>query len=732
MRTVKLRACVLVAAAGAAFGLFSSTAGAQTTATWINNTSAPWTTNAQWDTGQFPNNNGPNTFIAVLPANAGSYQVTLDQNITLTGLTIDSSDATLDLSNSVMTVESDLVLTNSAILGIGGTGTVTSNGTATLTGAMLYEVDEFISNGRLDFADGALNNDICDSDIRHRGTAGSWSGVQDINFTDGSNFIIEAGASFELQNAARLLRVDTGGALPVFRNEGTLIKNAPGESFFEGGVLQNTGTLDVRDGTLRSDGFEITADTLTGSYAISGGASLQLDGVTVLTNQASVTLDGAGSTFAAFDSVQTNDAAGSISLLNGRDFTTAGDFRNDGAVSVADATTLRVASGSNLLNVTGATLAGGTFDITGTLRADNLSGVTTINADVTLDGDTSVLAGAAGTDVTPNVTNVGNQGSLAFTGGRDNTTTGNFTVAPTGTLTVDAESEFRVAPGFALTNFNNGDFTSGTFIVRGIVQADNLSVDTIGDTDITLDDQGAFLDAGGNDAFGALTNINAGGSLSLANGRSLTLDAGSSLTLTGTGASINVGSGGPNQSTLDIPTNLTAGAGTTVNLGGGRIQGGGTLALDGTTRGSGTLAGTVTTAGKFRPGNSPGLLTIEGTLDIEPAASFVFELAGTAPTFYDRVEISGILTHDGPGDLAGTLMVHVIDGFTPGLGDTFTIMTFGSRTGDFATYEGLSFGSGQFLVIAEAQSLTLMYVPAPGGAVLGALATTLLVRRRRR
>lgn len=67
----------------------------------------------------------------------------------------------------------------------------------------------------------------------------------------------------------------------------------------------------------------------------------------------------------------------------------------------------------------------------------------------------------------------------------------------------------------------------------------------------------------------------------------------------------------------------------------------------------------------------------------------------------------------GPAVLGGTLRVELLDGFSPALGDAFTVLTAGSLTGGFATIEAPT--------LADA-SLRLR-VGVEGGAVVVRFAT---------
>ena len=86
-----------------------------------------------------------------------------------------------------------------------------------------------------------------------------------------------------------------------------------------------------------------------------------------------------------------------------------------------------------------------------------------------------------------------------------------------------------------------------------------------------------------------------------------------------------------------------------------------------------------------------------------------FDLAGLAPsTGY------GSLTTPGTVRLNGTLSVRLASGFLPKLGDTFTVMNFGSRVGDFSLCNGLNLlGTGRRLEpVYTANALKLVTVAA--------------------
>ena len=77
------------------------------------------------------------------------------------------------------------------------------------------------------------------------------------------------------------------------------------------------------------------------------------------------------------------------------------------------------------------------------------------------------------------------------------------------------------------------------------------------------------------------------------------------------------------------------------------------------------------------------------------------------------------LTVSGGATLDGTLNLALVNGFSPAIGNSFQVMTFGSRTGQFATINGTALGNGkQFSPAYSAANLTLNFT-APSTAAQG-------------
>ncbi|MBG0770562.1 MAG: hypothetical protein H0S82_02585, partial [Anaerolineaceae bacterium] len=96
--------------------------------------------------------------------------------------------------------------------------------------------------------------------------------------------------------------------------------------------------------------------------------------------------------------------------------------------------------------------------------------------------------------------------------------------------------------------------------------------------------------------------------------------------------------------------------------------------------GSGTIEANLINSGTVSPGSSPGTITVTGDYTQQADGTLTIELGGTTPdTEHDQLAVSGAVT------LGGALNVTLINEFSPELGDSFTIMTYGSVSGSFAS-----------------------------------------------
>ncbi len=99
-----------------------------------------------------------------------------------------------------------------------------------------------------------------------------------------------------------------------------------------------------------------------------------------------------------------------------------------------------------------------------------------------------------------------------------------------------------------------------------------------------------------------------------------------------------------------------------------------TVAIDGgVLQGSGDIAGDVSnTSGNIAPGQSPGILDINGDYSQGPDGTLLLEIAGRredTPTQFDQLRVTGIATLD------GTVRVELLNEFEPTPGDEFEVLT---------------------------------------------------------
>ena len=165
-------------------------------------------------------------------------------------------------------------------------------------------------------------------------------------------------------------------------NGGTIIANQSTPLVIQPNFMgfTNNGTLQVNSGDImhvQTGPFaNFVGTTLTGgTYNVSG--TLQIDqlgtaGGEIVTNAANIILNGAASSFVdsasndALSNLNTNATGSGFTITGGRNFTTAGNFTNNGTLTVGSGSTFDV--NGNLTNFSGTTLTGGTYSISGTLQ----------------------------------------------------------------------------------------------------------------------------------------------------------------------------------------------------------------------------------------------------------------------------------------------------------------------------------------------------------------------------
>ncbi len=302
------------------------------------------------------------------------------------------------------------------------------------------------------------------------------------------------------------------------------------------------------------------------------------------------------------------------------------------------------------------------------------------------------------------------------------------------TVTVLSTGQYLGAPGgswFAVRNWCSGLPD----------QSDNVSLDTTVLVDqLGAEAQSVHVLAGGD------LRVGAPGGASINVAQDLTVDAGGSLTILGEGTvqalNIVIHSGGAlhvtSATAMLVATNLTIEEGATLDWTAGTIMidggtwtnplattlsvgcagapaalvvvNGGTvhadqidLCVDGEARGNGMLVAAVDNQGTVRPGLSAGILVINGTYGATGTGTTEIEIGGLVPGLdHDVLSVSGA------GIMGGLLRVLLIGGFTPALGDEFTIVNAGTVVGEFSTFDLPALGGGvEWVVVTESTTVLL-------------------------
>ena len=471
------------------------------------------------------------------------------------------------------------------------------------------------------------------------------------------------------QNALSDVTLETGAWLGVLGTSGTPTLTLTGST------ITNEGTILVNYAGSWASAVYVANDlTLAGGGEVqlnAGGINARIDapsGVT-LTHAAGHTIRGRGEIKAALvnDGDVIADVPAEVLLLGTYDKVNnsmmkaaGGQLRLDGMTVTQSAQGLLQADGGVVCLGNGATVAGGA--LSGSPIYNEYSNTL---SDVTLAADAWV--GIRGDFSRPTLTLTGS------------------TVTNNGTIVVNRDasraSALNVASNLTLTG--SGDVLLNATSV-------NAQLNTA---------SGVTLTHGANHTIHGTSEINA----AMVNFGTVRADVG------GQWLAINPQSPGvENRGTVEILAGcnlqintaslFTQTAGQTV-VGGALAVSGGALNLQGgVLAGAGTISGTVdNAAASVEPGTSAGTLTINGGYTQGAAGTLYIQLTGTSAGQYDKLAVSGAAS------LGGTLHAEPIGGFVPEVGQQFTVMTFGSRTGEFASISG----PGQYDVTYNATNVTL-------------------------
>lgn len=343
----------------------------------------------------------------------------------------------------------------------------------------------------------------------------------------------------------------------------------------------------------------------------------------------------------------------------------------EGRFNVASGAMLQFSGPTNVLNP-GASFTGtGTFEL---LSALVVNGAVTL-PNLALPTLFAAIDGPGQLTVT---------GPMTWNNGGIIQGAGALNIAAGGTLSINNPGGFQVLSQRTLNNSGTVNWKGGNLLVRNGAAIRNLS--------------GGVFNIGG---YGAMENDQPGPRASFSN--SGTVNA------SGTGNSLyvdfsNAGLFQVLTQSISFPSTvanfiLEQTSGSTLINGGATLNAGaGFHLLGGTLGGSGTFNGTLINAGVVHPGMPPGILTLApgfGNSYTQSVAGILsIDIGGSTPGFqYGQLAAAGV-----PVSLAGSLNVNLVNGFTPSLGQQFTILTSSSRSGTFSVLNGTQLGNGLALV----------------------------------
>ena len=199
------------------------------------------------------------------------------------------------------------------------------------------------------------------------------AGTSKVNLQGGT---VATNSGSQLINSAGSVIYGYGNDYATLTNNGTISADNTGKTLFVESNITNGGTIEATNGaTLDATSANLTnlaSGVLTlGTYKVDANSALDLNG-SILTNAATIILNGGDTTFTALSPITGN--TGNFDVLNGAAFGTTGDFANSGNLLVNGGSTLVVngaltntASGTIVVDPSNLHITGN-FNTSGTLN----------------------------------------------------------------------------------------------------------------------------------------------------------------------------------------------------------------------------------------------------------------------------------------------------------------------------------------------------------------------------
>jgi hypothetical protein len=610
--------------------------------------------------------------ISTSPGSGGSR--TVSANLANSGTVTINTDTTFSQASGVYTNTGTFAIAAGKALTISGQNQAFNQNAGTLTSTGAFDLHGSVQSATFNFNGGTAT----DNPLLLANAA--------LNIGPGAI----AAASFKMRGNSTLSGdVAAGTTIVVEGLDGPQHATLTAASSFSNA---GTITLQTLNGTWSSN-LAVTSGTLTntGTISTSPGSGGSRTVSANLANSGTVTIN-TDTTFSQASGVYTN--TGTVAIADGKTLTISGNNQvfnqNDGTLTSTGTFDLRSAT----FNFSGGTPTGNPLLLTN--AALNIDPAATAAASFTMRGG-STLSGNVAAGQTILVQGLDGPQNATLTAASDFSNAGTITLQ---TLIGTWSSNLAVTSG-TLTNTGTINSNPGSGGSRTLsLELNNQGTVNIGrDTTLTKD-SAAHINSGMiNVSGGSLTVLQTGTNPTFTNNGTLNISAGSTVNISG-GSLTNFNAG-----TLTGGTYIVAGtfkfpsAAITVNAATIVLDGAGSAIVDQANNNALLNFSTNDNAGSFTIQNGRNFTTAadftnNGTLTIGVGSTFSVNGSYTQSSMATlEVQLGGTpdtgqlgqLIVTGMAALDGTLTATQVNGYTPTTGDTFAVLTYGSRNGDFAT-----------------------------------------------
>lgn len=608
-----------------------------------------------------------------------------------------------------------------------------NHGTLALTGSGSFSSTGVIDNSAFLQASGSANTVDATGGVVNNGTitvdngalaitGGAFNNINTVTLQNGATLTVGAGTNDGfIDNATGLNTLILSGAFVsngfVQANGGTLTVNT------SGGTFENLGTVTAYPGAvvaitgINLQNWNSGTGTLSNGTWVADGGNIRIDGLAVLTNNASITLKDGGQLqnqlgVNGLTGLLNNN--GSLTLANSTLALTSPSFVSDGNLDIQNGGLLsfNAPPGTFINNGQLSVATGGDLDVTAATIQNGLGAI------FLLDGGSANLTGATINDSTMlaqngaslNASQLQNNGALVIGGATTTATIADFTNA--GIATVGVGGTLRITSAWTNYSAGTGVLSGGAYNISGALdyQASVLNITSLAaNTELTLSGDPATLSGSG------ISNLQTiDGTLQLVNRTAQSF----------TQAVTNNGVFNSFSSDVTMPAFTNNGF---FRMNGGTLtaatldQVAGVLDLASNAAITGDV---VVSGGEVRP---TGPITINGNLQVTSGApTFVFRVLSASN--YDQINVTQNIL------LNGLLTVLFELSYVPTFGEEFILFqSLGLIGGTFAS---TNIPIGWFVDYRPAEvvlTMTNTGVPEPSTwAMLGAALVALGCRRRRR